>query len=156
MACNGLHPRVAVIAIISDEEGRVIAGRRLSPLGTGQYSFPGGHLDQGEELFACAERETLEETGLNIRATKIVAVTNDVFVQENKHYVSIFVKGERLDPMQQPRRLEPHKCEGWEWKDWQDIGALAKAQSKQEVFLPVVNLVRDNPQLEVLLGCGQT
>lgn len=35
MACNGLHPRVAVIAIISDEEGRVVAGQRIGKLGTG-------------------------------------------------------------------------------------------------------------------------
>ena len=35
MACNGLHPRVAVIAIISNENGQVLAGRRLGPLGTG-------------------------------------------------------------------------------------------------------------------------
>jgi 8-oxo-dGTP diphosphatase len=69
----------------------------------GQWSFPGGHLDQGEDLFTCAERETLEETGLEIRATKVIAVTNDVFVEANKHYVTIFVKGERVDPQQQPQ-----------------------------------------------------
>jgi 8-oxo-dGTP diphosphatase len=74
---------------------------RLLPIG--QYSFPGGHLDQGEEIFACAERETFEETGLKIRATKIVAVTNDVFVDADKHYISIFVTAERIDGEQQPQ-----------------------------------------------------
>lgn len=69
----------------------------------GQYSFPGGHLDQGEEIFACAERETLEETGLKIRATKIAAITNDVFGDAEKHYVSIFVNAERVDALQQPQ-----------------------------------------------------
>jgi len=69
----------------------------------GQYSFPGGHLDQGEEIFACAARETFEETGLQIRVKKIVAVTNDVFLDANKHYISIFVEAERLDATQQPQ-----------------------------------------------------
>ncbi|PVH91706.1 hypothetical protein DM02DRAFT_606255 [Periconia macrospinosa] len=146
MACNGLHPRVAVIAIISDENGRVLAGRRLGSLGTGQYSFPGGHLDQGEELFACAEREALEETGLKIRATKIVAVTNDVFEDADKHYITIFVTAERLDPLQQPQRLEPNKCEGWEWKTWDDMRVLVQSEGTQ-VFLPVVNLIKHNPQI---------
>jgi 8-oxo-dGTP diphosphatase len=46
----------------------------------------------GESIFTCAERETLEETGLRIKATKIVAVTNDVFDAASKHYVTIFVQ----------------------------------------------------------------
>ena len=65
-------------------------------------------------MFACAERETLEETGLNIRAIKIVAVTNDVFAKENKHYVSIFMKCERIDPQQQPQvRIDIVWDEAW-------------------------------------------
>ncbi|KAF2706436.1 hypothetical protein K504DRAFT_536647 [Pleomassaria siparia CBS 279.74] len=148
MACTGLHPRVAVIAIISDDEDRVVAGQRIGLLGTGQWSFPGGHVDQGEELFACAERETLEETGLKIRALKIVAVTNDVFTEANKHYISIFVKCERIDPQQQPERIEPNKCKGWFWKSWQDIKALDNSHGEpQQLFLPVKNLIRDNPDI---------
>lgn len=69
----------------------------------GQWSFPGGHLDQGEDIFPCAERETYEETGLRIRATKIIAVTNDFFADADKHYVSIFVKAERINSQQQPQ-----------------------------------------------------
>ncbi|KAF2689005.1 hypothetical protein K458DRAFT_399856 [Lentithecium fluviatile CBS 122367] len=154
MACNGLHPRVAVIAIVSDEDGRVVAGKRLSTLGIGQWSFPGGHVDQGEDLFACAERETFEETGLKIRATKIVTVTNDIFVEENKHYISIFMKCERIDPRQQPQRIEPNKCEGWYWKSWQDIKAMVDSEGKPQVFLPVQNLVRDNPQIDIMVSSG--
>jgi ADP-ribose pyrophosphatase YjhB (NUDIX family) len=68
----------------------------------GQWSFPGGHLDQGEDLYACAERETFEETGLEIRAEKVVAVTNDVF-EPSKHYVTVFMKCERIHAQQQPQ-----------------------------------------------------
>lgn len=69
----------------------------------GHWGFPGGHLEQGEEFFHCVERETLEETGLQIRATKIVGLTNDIFPELNKHYVTVFTKGERIDPHQQPQ-----------------------------------------------------
>jgi 8-oxo-dGTP diphosphatase len=63
--------------------------------------LPGGHLEYGEEIFACAERETLEETGLQVRAVKMMTVTNDVF-DEGKHYITLFVKCEMEDPDANP------------------------------------------------------
>ncbi|KAK7943865.1 uncharacterized protein PG986_012978 [Apiospora aurea] len=146
MACNGLHPRVGIFAIITDEEGRVLVGRRLSALG--HWGFPGGHLEQGEEFAACVERETLEETGLRIRAGRVIGLTNDKFPELGKHYVTVFMKCERVDAQQEPQRLEPSKCEGWAWKSWQEISAMANRESgAQELFLPVENLVRENPLL---------
>jgi 8-oxo-dGTP diphosphatase len=59
--------------------------------------LPGGHLEYGEEIFACAEREALEETGLKVRGTKLVAVTNDVFEEQGKHYITLFVRCEMVD-----------------------------------------------------------
>jgi 8-oxo-dGTP diphosphatase len=69
----------------------------------GTIQLPGGHLDYGESFLACAERETLEETGLHIRAIKVVAVTNDVFEQEKKHYITIFVRCEMVDESAEPQ-----------------------------------------------------
>lgn len=46
----------------------------------------------------CAARETLEETGLHVKPTKIFAVTNDVFDVEMKHYITLFVHCEMVDP----------------------------------------------------------
>ncbi|KAK3389475.1 NUDIX hydrolase domain-like protein [Podospora didyma] len=143
------NPRVAVIGIISDTEGRVVAGQRIGPLGGGQWSFPGGHLEFGEDIFACVERETLEETGLVIRGVKVVGVTNDLFVENNKHYITIWAQCERIDPEQQPQRLEPNKCEGWAWTSWEDIKAKAASEEQaKELFLPLLNLVRGNPRID--------
>ena len=69
----------------------------------GKYQLPGGHLEYGEEPLACAEREVEEETGLKIRAHKIVGITNDVFEAERKHYVTLFVWAEVVDPSAEPR-----------------------------------------------------
>ncbi|KAK3313088.1 nudix domain-containing protein [Apodospora peruviana] len=143
------HPRVAVIGIISDDQGRVCAGRRIGPLGGG------GHLEYGEDIFACVERETLEETGLVVRGLKVVGVTNDVFVENNKHYITIWTICERADPEQQPERLEPNKCEGWAWKGWDEIKADASDDEKAEeknLFLPLANLVRDFPDIDVIVA----
>lgn len=56
----------------------------------------------GETFFGCAERETLEETGLVVRAEKLVAVTNDVFDAATRHYITVFVLCRRVDETQEP------------------------------------------------------
>jgi ADP-ribose pyrophosphatase YjhB (NUDIX family) len=56
----------------------------------------------GESYFACAERETLEETGLRVRAEKLITLTNDVF-SSTKHYITIFVLCRRIDEAQEPQ-----------------------------------------------------
>lgn len=66
------------------------------------YELPGGNLDFGEEIFACVERETLEETGLKVRGKKVIAYTNDIQKVEDKHEVTLYVLCEREDSSQQP------------------------------------------------------
>ena len=57
----------------------------------------------GETPLQCAERETLEETGLVVRAGKIVAVTNDIFEESSKHYITLFVVCQRVSEDQEPQ-----------------------------------------------------
>jgi ADP-ribose pyrophosphatase YjhB (NUDIX family) len=73
---------------------------------TGTWAVPGGHLEFGESHFTCAEREVMEETGLQVKAKNVVAVTSDVFKGEGpgdktKHYVTLFVECERVDASQE-------------------------------------------------------
>jgi hypothetical protein len=55
---------------------------------------PGGHLDFGESPEACAARETMEETGVSVINVQFVAITNDVLADADKHYVTIWMRGE--------------------------------------------------------------
>lgn len=53
---------------------------------------PGGHIDFGEEnLRKVAVREVMEETGLEVTVEKTLTMTNDVFKDEFKHYMTIWV-----------------------------------------------------------------
>lgn len=61
----------------------------------------------GESLLDCAERETLEETGLKVKAVKVVAVTNDVFDAETKHYITVFVLCQRENANAEPQVCLP-------------------------------------------------
>ncbi|ROW04875.1 hypothetical protein VMCG_04768 [Cytospora schulzeri] len=138
------QPRVGVAAVIRGPEGRIVFGRRKASHGAGQWAFPGGHLEYGEEIIDCAERETLEETGLNVKGRDIVAVTNDVFTELGKHYITMFVVCEMVDPKQQPQLLEPDKCEEWVWKTLDEV----KQYKSQELFLPIQNLLKQSSTFE--------
>lgn len=74
----------------------------------GKYELPGGNLDFGEEIFASVERETLEETGLKVKGKKVIAYTNDIQKEEDKHEVTLYVLCEREDASQQPEVSGQH------------------------------------------------
>ncbi len=56
-------------AIVTSRLG-VLAGRRRD--GNPPWTFPGGKIEPGESPEDAAVRETLEETGLRVRATGII------------------------------------------------------------------------------------
>ncbi len=97
------NPRVGVAAIVKNRAGLFVVGRRKGAHGAGKWQFPGGHLDFGEDPLACAQRETLEETGMDVRPLGILSVTNDIFSAENKHYITFCVLCICIDDEQQPQ-----------------------------------------------------
>ena len=82
--------RVGVAAVIF-REGRILLGERIGSHGANTWATPGGHLEIGESIEECAQRETLEETGLEVGSFKKLGFTNDIFEKEGKHYVTLYV-----------------------------------------------------------------
>ena len=83
-------PRVGVgVVIIKD--GKVLLGKRKNSHGTGSWCPPGGHLEFMETIEACASRETMEETGVKIKNIKKPVFTEDFFIEEDKHYITMLV-----------------------------------------------------------------
>jgi 8-oxo-dGTP diphosphatase len=111
-------PRVGVGVIIVRNR-LVLLGKRKGGHGAGTWATPGGHLEFGETVEECARRETLEETGLILRAVFDGPFTNNLFEVERKHYVTLFV----VSPSEsgEPQLLEPQKCCGWEWFSWDHL-----------------------------------
>ncbi|HEX2977662.1 MAG TPA: NUDIX hydrolase [Candidatus Babeliales bacterium] len=118
------------VGVLIFHNGKLLLGKRKNAHGSGTWSPPGGHLEFGETPFECAQREVLEETGLVIKEITAGPYTNDFFELEQKHYITLFMIGNYEGG--EPKVLEPHKCEMW---DWFDINELPKP-----LFLPMVNL----------------
>ncbi len=122
-------PKVGVGVIIIRGDS-VLLGKRKNSHGDQTWSFAGGSLEFGESIFECARRETKEETGLDISNLQYGPYTNDIFVKENKHYVTAFILASSENG--EPRVLEPEKCEEWRWFKWDQL--------PEPLFLPVQNL----------------
>ncbi len=110
--------------------GKILLGERAGSHGADTWGLPGGHLEFGESPADCAIREVLEETGLKINDIEPVAFTNDIFEKEGKHYVTLFVLAKQCDG--EPCIMEPDKCNGWSWFDWNAL--------PQPLFASLVNL----------------
>jgi ADP-ribose pyrophosphatase len=98
------NPRVAVGAVVF-KDGCVLLVRRGQPPAEDLWAIPGGSVEIGETLREAAEREILEETGIQIRASKPIytfdVIDRDTAGKVRFHYVIVdlaanYVRGEPL------------------------------------------------------------
>ncbi len=112
--------------------GKFLIGERLSKHGKNKFAFPGGHLEFKENWEDTAIREVKEETNLDIKEIKYLGITNDIFEETNKHYITIFVtakyEGDEIV------NCEPHKCIEWKWTKLEEM--------PENKFLPLENLLK--------------
>ncbi|POG81902.1 NUDIX hydrolase domain-like protein [Rhizophagus irregularis DAOM 181602=DAOM 197198] len=157
------HPRVGV-GVFVIRGNKFLVGKRKGSHGAGTWEIPGGHLEFGETFSDCAKREILEETNLEIKNIKYQTVTNEIMHNENKHYVSIYMKAEVVDENVEPAHklimkacikvMEPNKTECLEWVTWSEFikggitGILEdKSVNKyRPMFQPMETLITEQPE----------
>jgi molecular chaperone GrpE len=64
----------AVVYDESTEKVLVLKRSKKEKFHTGAYDLPGGHMDRGESIPECLQREIKDETGLTVEAGSILAV----------------------------------------------------------------------------------
>lgn len=76
--------------VILDNRGSILLQKRGD---TNRWGLPGGAIELGESLEEAAIREVREETGLEIRITKLLGVYSD-----KKYYVT-YPNGDKCQPI---------------------------------------------------------
>jgi 8-oxo-dGTP diphosphatase len=112
------HVRVG-IGVFIFKDGKFLMMKRQGSHGAGTWSLPGGHLEFNESFEDTARREVMEETGLTVKNVRFGAVTNDIFTDEGKHYITVWVLSDYAEGKEQI--LEPDKCTGMQWRTFDDL-----------------------------------
>jgi 8-oxo-dGTP diphosphatase len=128
---NAERPKVG-IGVFVVKDGKFLMGKRLGAHGAGTWTIPGGHLEYNETFEQTTERETLEETGVKIANVTFAAVTNDIFNDENKHYVTVWMMSDWAEG--EPKIMEPDKFVEQRWVDIDEL--------PEPLFLPWQQLLR--------------
>ncbi len=74
--CGYVHfedPKVAVAVFIRRQDEVLLVLRANDPE-RGKWALPAGYVDRGEDPRAAAEREVLQETGLQVQVTRLIDV----------------------------------------------------------------------------------
>ncbi|WP_022873535.1 TIGR00730 family Rossman fold protein [Nesterenkonia alba] len=112
-------------------EGKVLLGCRRSSHGDGEWSFPGGKVDPGEEPAEAAGRELTEETGLIPARVTPITWTHDLFADRGLHYVTLH---HLVEATGEPVTQEPEKIAEWGWFPWDSL--------PDPLFPPVAELLK--------------
>jgi ADP-ribose pyrophosphatase YjhB (NUDIX family) len=80
------YPGVSVLPV---KDGAVLIAKRAKDPKKGTWDSIGGFLKEGESVEAAALRETKEETGLNIKLTKLLGIYTDKYEYEGEVYETL-------------------------------------------------------------------
>ncbi|GAB4227534.1 MAG: NUDIX hydrolase [Chlamydiales bacterium] len=104
------------VGVLVLKDNKILLGERVNAHGSGTWCPPGGHLEFGETPQECGMRELQEETGLIAKHISPGPWTNDLFQDEKKHYVTLYMIVTKFEGS--PSCKEPHKCLQWKWFDY--------------------------------------
>ncbi|MBD7965857.1 NUDIX hydrolase [Fictibacillus norfolkensis] len=77
---------VVMASIINDDKVLII--KENKPNALNKWTFPGGHIEYGEDILVAAKREVKEETGLDLKLVGTTGVYN--FISSTNDQVILF------------------------------------------------------------------
>ena len=124
--------------VVVNAGGLVLVVRQQSGYWGGKWIFPGGKLELGETLEACARREALEETGCDFDLVRQVGayVSYDPSTPFEKQVVLVYFLGRY-------RSGVATAGDGVIEAKWMDTGAIENLAAKGEVPALLIHVLHD-------------
>jgi 8-oxo-dGTP diphosphatase len=87
------HIVTSVVAVIVDDESRVLLTRRNVAPFRDMWVMPGGKIDLGEPILKALHREVREEVGLEVEVEGLVDVFEHLSPgEENDHFIILYYR----------------------------------------------------------------
>ena len=126
------RPTVGVGVLVL-KDGKALLLKRKGAHGEGSWCYPGGHMEFGESFLDTAIREAEEESGLKVKNPRFLCITNDIFENENKHYITIVVAADYVSG--EAKIMEKDKCTDIGWFDLDNL--------PKPLFIPTKNMIEN-------------
>ena len=124
------RPLVGVSVLIKKGD-RILLEKRDKDPGKGAWKAPGGHMEFGETPEETATREVEEEVDIEMRDLKFRTLTNDVFEDGSKHYITIWMEAKYESG--EPKVKAPYEESEIGWFTWDSL--------PQPLYLPIRHLL---------------
>ena len=140
-----MKARISVKTLIF-RRGKVLLVKHVSPIsGFTWWAFPGGGVENGETIFAAAERETFEETGLKVRTGRIKFIRQLLDFKNDNNVLELFVTTSHIRGKETIRNCQG---KGNDDKYIKDCQFLERKQLTKVKILPEILMKKIfNPQV---------
>jgi len=106
-----------VAAVIFELDGGIVLTQRAIEPGYGKWTFPGGFVERGERAEAAAEREALEEAGVELEAGEIIGLYS---YEDQVPVIAVFsgrVTGGEPKPLDETMAVKVFPRDGLPWSE---------------------------------------
>ncbi|MDQ3099084.1 MAG: NUDIX domain-containing protein [bacterium] len=113
---------VAVGVTLFNEKGQIFLSKRGQEVKNekGTWEGPGGSIDFGERMADAIRREMREEYDIEIEIIKKFPAEDHFIPAEKQHWVATTFWA-TLKAGQEPKIMEPHKCDAIGWFDLENL-----------------------------------
>lgn len=126
------------------------------------FLLPGGGIDEGEDLFIAADRESREEVRYSIRPIEMIGTIEEFRARDKKHYETYGVFAEALEEVIEDLRTEEEKKNQlsvvWVSKDNAEKKFAEQEErlfaGKIDFYNTAFNIVRDHVFLKEAISRG--
>lgn len=132
---------VVAKVLMVNEKGEILTLRRSQSdiRRPGQWDFPGGHVDEDEDMMQAAQRELLEETGLRVPKMRLVFAMSEPAGEHGSGTWLVFVA--HTSGVSEPKLSHEHDA-----YDWKTPKAFL-AEAKYDRQIRMVSYVHENELL---------